>query len=268
MNTNSNLLIESLVEEAILGNNKAMEAVLKESQGFVYRLTLRMLWNPTDAEDATQEILIRIIQNIKKFKRESKFTTWVYRITINYLINEKKKVYNLEKSYSSIIKELETTSKKNEFEQNLEKAEMKIGCSYAMLLSLDKNHRVAFILHYVFELPGEDGAAILEITQANYRKRVSRAKEKLLGFMSARCNLINDAKVCKCPNVLAHLVEQNFITPHDTKKLRTEFGNKITDKKILENLDSMERLAFIYKKNANSSSSKRLHPKIKSLLSN
>jgi RNA polymerase sigma factor (sigma-70 family) len=265
MQTNS-IDIENLVDSAISGNSSALESVLKEAQGFIYRLTLRMLWNPTDAEDATQEVLIRIMQNIKKFKRESKFTTWVYRITVNYLINEKKKVYNLEKSYSSIIKELEAAPKKNEFEENLEREEMRIGCSYAMLLSLDKNHRVAFILHYVFELPGEDGAAILEITQANYRKRVSRAKEKLLEFMSARCNLINDSKVCRCPNVLAHLVEQNFITPQDTKKLKTEFGNKITDKKILENLDSMERLAFIYKENANSSNSKRLHPKIKSLL--
>lgn len=256
--------IENLLEDAIAGKPSALEKILKEAQGFVYRLTLRMLWNPTDAEDATQEILIRITKNLKKFKRESKFTTWVYRITVNYLLTEKKKKYKLEESYSKIIKKLETTSIKNDYEVNLQKEELKIGCSYAMLLSLDKNHRIAFILHYIFELSGEEGSQILETTPANYRKRVSRAKEKLLGFMSARCNLINKLKVCKCPNVLTHLVENNFITQEDTRKLRKEFGTKLIDTKILENLNTLERLAFIYKENSNLSP--KLRPKIKSFL--
>lgn len=174
MQTNS-IEIENLLDDAMTGNVSALEKLLKEAQRFVYRLTLRMLWNPTDAEDATQEILIRIIKNLKKFKKESKFTTWVYRITVNYLLTEKQKKYKLEQSYSKIIKKLETTSIKNDYEVNLQKEELKIGCSYAMLLSLDKNHRIAFILHYIFELSGEEGSLILEITPANYRKRVSRA---------------------------------------------------------------------------------------------
>jgi|JI9StandDraft_2_1071091.scaffolds.fasta_scaffold38736_2 RNA polymerase sigma factor (sigma-70 family) len=265
MQTNS-IEIENLLDDAMTGNVSALEKLLKEAQRFVYRLTLRMLWNPTDAEDATQEILIRIIKNLKKFKKESKFTTWVYRITVNYLLTEKQKKYKLEQSYSKIIKKLETTSIKNDYEVNLQKEELKIGCSYAMLLSLDKNHRIAFILHYIFELSGEEGSLILEITPANYRKRVSRAKEKLLAFMSERCNLINDSKLCKCPNMLTHLVEKNFISREDTRKLRKEFGSQSVDHKILENLDTLERLAFIYKENANSSSAKKLHPKIKSFL--
>lgn len=82
--------------------------------------------------------------------------------------------------------------------------------------------------------------------------------------MSARCNLINKLKVCKCPNVLTHLVENNFITQEDTRKLRKEFGTKLIDTKILENLNTLERLAFIYK--ANSNLFPKLRPKIKSFL--
>ena len=51
--------INQLLEKAVEGNQPALESILKEVQDFIYKLSLRMLWNPVDAEDATQEILIR-----------------------------------------------------------------------------------------------------------------------------------------------------------------------------------------------------------------
>ncbi|HMV43813.1 MAG TPA: RNA polymerase sigma factor [Leptospiraceae bacterium] len=258
--------IHQLLEKAVKGNQPALESILKEVQDFIYKLSLRMLWNPVDAEDATQEILIRILQNLKTFKYESKFSTWVYRVTVNFLINQKKKTYALEENYKGMIRKLEKANSQIELEKKQDTEGLKLGCTYAMLLSLDRNYRIAFILHYVFELKGEEAAEILQISEVNYRKRVSRAKEKLLSFMTSRCNFINDSLTCKCPNVLTHLVSQNFITSQDTKKLKSTYGSKITDKEILRNYDSMERLAILYKENSNWRSSSILNRKLKKLV--
>ena len=75
------------VSPAQTGDRAALEKVVGEIQDQVYRLAVQMLWHPEDAEDATQEILIRIITRLGSFKGESAFTTWVYRVACNYLLN-------------------------------------------------------------------------------------------------------------------------------------------------------------------------------------
>ncbi len=65
-------------------------AVLEQIQNPVYGLALRMLWHPEDARDATQEILLRILQSLESFRGDSSFMTWVYRVAANHLRNFRK----------------------------------------------------------------------------------------------------------------------------------------------------------------------------------
>ena len=65
--------LEVLVERAKAGDGAALEAVVRAIQDRVYNLAIRMLWHPADAEDATQEILIRVITNLGSFRGESAF---------------------------------------------------------------------------------------------------------------------------------------------------------------------------------------------------
>ena len=83
--------LEILVEKANAGNKKALEAVIVAIKDFVYNLSLKMLLYPVDAEDATQEILIKIITHLSTYQNKSKFTTWVYRVSTNYLLTYKGK---------------------------------------------------------------------------------------------------------------------------------------------------------------------------------
>src|SRR5262245_17892330 len=76
--------INLLINQACGGNKRALEEIINGIQGYVYRLALRMLGLPADAEDATQEILIQVITNLASFRNESAFTTWVYRIAANH----------------------------------------------------------------------------------------------------------------------------------------------------------------------------------------
>src|SRR5438046_3157921 len=82
---------EELISQARGGDRKALDALLREMKDLVYNLGIRMLGNPADAEDATQEILIRLVTGLDSFRGESSFRTWVYRVASNHLLTTRKR---------------------------------------------------------------------------------------------------------------------------------------------------------------------------------
>ncbi len=82
--------------------------------------------------------------------------------------------------------------------------EVKIGCTLGMLLCLEREERIAYILGEVFEVSGEEGSAILSISAATFRKRLSRARMRLHTFMEHTCGLVNPAAPCRCTQQAAY----------------------------------------------------------------
>ena len=82
--------LEAQVKQAQNGDREALERIIKAIQGRIYGVALRMLWHPEDAQDATQEILIRIITHLGTFGGKSSFMTWVYRVAVNVLLTIRK----------------------------------------------------------------------------------------------------------------------------------------------------------------------------------
>ena len=82
--------VEDLARQAVEGDRHALEQVVTNLQRDVYGLAIRMLWNREDAEDATQEILVRVVTRLAQFDFRSRLRTWVYRIAVNYVIDVKK----------------------------------------------------------------------------------------------------------------------------------------------------------------------------------
>ncbi len=82
--------LEFCVGLAKEGDQAALEAVVRGIQDRVYGLALRMLWHPADAEDASQEILIKVLTHLSDFRHDSAFLTWVYRIACNHLLTRRK----------------------------------------------------------------------------------------------------------------------------------------------------------------------------------
>ena len=78
---------EKLITEAISGNKKSLETLVKRYQDYIYNISLKLFLNPDDALDATQEVLIKVVTRLKTFKGESKFQTWLYRIAVNHFLN-------------------------------------------------------------------------------------------------------------------------------------------------------------------------------------
>ena len=82
--------LEDLARRALDGDRDAVEHLVTALRGDVYGLALRMLWNREDAEDATQEILVRAVTRLSQFDFRSRLKTWVYRTAVNYILDVKK----------------------------------------------------------------------------------------------------------------------------------------------------------------------------------
>lgn len=83
-------LDEELVAQAQAGDKDALERLVRRHQPWVFNIAIRMMWRRDLAEDATQEILIKIVTKLSTFRGESQFRTWLYRIAVNHLLNVRK----------------------------------------------------------------------------------------------------------------------------------------------------------------------------------
>ncbi len=85
MSKSTNEELMALIEKAVAGDKKSLETVLSSVQELVFNLSLRMLGTFPDAEDASQDILIKVMTHLSSYKGESAFSTWVFRIAANHL---------------------------------------------------------------------------------------------------------------------------------------------------------------------------------------
>ncbi len=201
MSTNSD---ESrLVARAVDGDKAALEEVIRLLQDPLYRLALRMVWRPADAEDATKEILIRVVTRLASWRGEAKLLTWAYRIGVNYLLNlrrqtpQEAKQVSLEEFRDDLADGLADADYRGP-EATLLAEEVRLSCTQAMLQCLERGERIAFVLSDVFELSSADAAWILETSPAAYRKRLERARHRIRAFMESTCGLVNPEAFCRC----------------------------------------------------------------------
>jgi RNA polymerase sigma factor (sigma-70 family) len=194
--------LEDIARQALEGDREALDAVVRALQGDVYGLSLRMLWNREDAEDATQEILIRVVTHLSQFSFKSRLKTWAYRVAVNYILDARKSaIERLHLSFERFAEDLEgglQDGSAADSEQSLLIEEVKVGCSLAMLQCLDRPHRAAYVLGDVMELSGPEAAEVLEISPALFRKRLQHAREAVLAFTKSHCGLVSDSAPCRC----------------------------------------------------------------------
>jgi len=207
-----------LVEQARAGSQHALEALIKQIQNPVYNLALRMLQLPADAEDATQEILIRVITHLSEFRQESAFSTWVYRIATNYLLTTRKRRAEQQNlSFQSLGERLDQSLARGEaripdgYEQQLLIDEVRYHCTLGMLLCLDRVHRIAFLLGELFEVSGEEGAYIMQTTPATFRKR--RARGEIRAFVQQTCGIVNPNAPCRCVKHVGNEIRAGILRP-------------------------------------------------------
>jgi RNA polymerase sigma factor (sigma-70 family) len=235
-----------LIENAVNGDKQSLERIIRFLQSDIYNLAVRFLWSPQDAQDATQEILIKIITHLSTFKGQSSLKTWSYRIATNYLINAKKSMaeynsYSLD-DFSLYIKSGLDQTEYNQPDKDLLALEVKLSCSTGLLLCLTREQRIAYLLGEVFEVDSSEGAFITETTAANFRKRLSLAREKIRSFMQGHCGLVNPNNPCCCNKRIVNGLESKRINPN-----QLNFADKFSDKDVMVQVEELISVATLYK---------------------
>jgi RNA polymerase sigma factor (sigma-70 family) len=257
---------ESLViDKAVNGDKQSLEKIIRFLQGDLYNLSVRFLWNPQDAQDATQEILIKIITHLSTFKGGSSLKTWSYRIASNYLINTKKSIserntFSLDE-FSSYIKSGLDQTEYNQPDKDLLALEVKLSCSTGLLLCLSREQRIAYLLGEVFEVDSNEGAFITETSSENFRKRLSLAREKIRKFMQGHCGLVNAENPCRCNKRINNGLESKRINPK-----RLNFADKFSEQEVVKQVEELITVATLYKTQPIYETPKQIVNDIKQLL--
>lgn len=238
---------EMLVSRAVEGDQEALEQLLTEVQDLVFNLSLRMLGTIQDAEDASQEILIRVMTNLASFRGESAFSTWVFRIAVNHLKNYRKSMFarqplSFEYYGEDIVsgKEKDIPDLTMGVDRNLLEQELKLSCTNVMLQCLDADSRCIYILGTMFRVDSRLAAEILDLSPEAYRQRLSRIRKKMAGFLEEYCGLSGKG-VCSCGKRVSYAIASHRVNPekpeYTSLKENTEF--LLECKTAMEEIDDL-----------------------------
>jgi len=219
---------QELVRLAKEGSGDALEELTARHQAWIYNLALRMLHHREDAKDATQEVLIKLFTRLSAFAERSSFRTWLYRIAINHFLSMKRGRAELaEISFAQYGRNLDNTPDAElpdpravPADVQLLVAETRIGCTAGMLLCLDREQRLAFILGSIFGVSDAVGAELLELSRDNFRQRLARARRDLQSFMEDKCGLVNTANPCRCAKKTRGFITAGHIDPNNLRFAR------------------------------------------------
>ncbi|MEM7183982.1 MAG: RNA polymerase sigma factor [Spirochaetota bacterium] len=242
-----------LVKEVLGGDKDALDKLIKLHQAFIYNVAWKMVHNPDDAHDLTQETLIKVITRLSQFNFQSSFRTWLYRIVMNEFLQTKRKkteeLFSSFEDHATRLHSIETTSLsvEEEFEMKELTKEMRIRCMSGMLMCLTREQRLVYIIGDFFGVNHKLGAEIFGISKENFRIKLHRSRKELHNYMHNNCGLINVQNSCRCSSKAKALKEKGLLNEKDmlfnisyTKQVRDyasqeyETVNELLDRKYIE----------------------------------
>jgi RNA polymerase sigma-70 factor (ECF subfamily) len=165
-------------------DERAFRELIDEHRDRVFNITYRMLGNRHEAEDVAQEVFISVFKTIDSFREESKFSTWLYRVTVNHCKN---RIKYLARRHDRDRDELdESTGHVNGYhhggpthaaepDRALASAQMEKLLQEA-IASLDDDHRVVVVLRDVEDLSIEEICEITGLPDGTVKSRLHRAR--------------------------------------------------------------------------------------------
>lgn len=182
-----------LIRRAGQGDQEAFRQLVETYQAPAYRLALRMCGGDAAlAEDAAQEAFLAAWRGLPRFRGDSRFSTWLYRLTTNAAIDWLRR----EKRHRGMddVTELELPDDGPGPQDQAEQAEAQQAVRRA-LSRLSEEHRQVLLLRYMQELDYAEIAAALEISEGTVKSRISRAKMRLRELLDGSGNLFDGGAV-------------------------------------------------------------------------
>ena len=223
------ITLEDLATRAVAGEAAALRMVCERIQGPVYRLALRMLGHASDAEDATQEIVIKAITRLGAFEGRSALMTWIYTIAVRHLLRVKARARETATSVEALAAKLDAgmaaqVAQLSLVEKPVLERELQLECTHGMFLVLSRPERIAYILAEVLGASDRIGAEICEIEPAAFRQRLARARAQMRPLLAERCGLADPNNPCRCERQAPVAFAAKLIDPQRLRyaKLATE----------------------------------------------
>lgn len=173
------------ITKIVAGDTKAFAVLVERYKDLVFTLALRMLKNREEAEEVAQDTFIKVFKSLSKFKGDSKFSTWIYRITYNSCLDVLKK-YKQEYPMVAIdeFTERQVANLDNAFDALAEKEQRQTidDC----LQRLPKEDSFLLTLYYFEEQSLDEIAKIVGLTANNVKVKLFRGRKKLASLLKEK----------------------------------------------------------------------------------
>ena len=179
MTTNND---QYIIEKIINGDTNAYSVLVDRYKDLVYTLALRMVKNREEAEEVSQDTFIKVYKSLDKFKGDSKFSTWIYKVAYNTCLDRIKK-YKKEQLSIQIDEFTERHLKTVETVLDTIEKEEKSKAIKQCLELLPSDDAFLLTLFYFEEQSLEEIANIIGLTANNVKVKLFRSRKKLATIM-------------------------------------------------------------------------------------
>lgn len=172
-----------LVEQCRAGDEEACEALVRQYQERVFALISRMTGDPDRVEDIAQEVFLKAFRSLKSFRGGSRFYTWLYRITVNTVLNTMRSQGRRQETSLDALGGLEVQA-----DADMEPAEVTARLELARRVreaidQLEEPYRVIIYLRELEDLSYEEIAEVVELPVGTVKSRLFRARQHLKGLL-------------------------------------------------------------------------------------
>lgn len=173
--------LSELIERCKAGDGLAFREVFRSHRGDVARLVQRMTGRPGDLEDLVQEVFLQVYRSIKDFRGQSRFSTWLYRVTVNVVLMQRRAAHSrpvlqeaTDDSFGADIRELP--------DDQVARGR-RVAAFYRLLDRMSDKKRAVFVLHELEGLSPVEVAQVVGAPVLTVRTRLFYARRELLAML-------------------------------------------------------------------------------------
>ena len=185
-----------LIKQAIRGDAYAFEQLMRRHESRMYSVALRMCGNREDAQDCVQDAMLRIYRALDRFKGQSSFSTWVYRITMNTCLDElRRRKVRASTSLDTLLESGWSPTDENDTPERHAIDTERKGALEKAIGSLPEDMRSAIVLREMQGLSYEEISDVLSVNVGTIKSRISRGREQLRQLITGQPELFGHDEV-------------------------------------------------------------------------
>jgi len=184
---------QELIAELREGSERAFASLVSLYERPIYNFVYRLVDDPADAPDVTQEVFLKVYRSIGEFRAESSLKTWIYRIAVNEALNLRRWFWRHRRGEVSLdarpegspaVADLLADPEETQYERVLRNEQ--IEAVQKALAQVKESFRTAVVMRDIQGLSYEEIAEILEISLGTVKSRILRGREELRRKLAVR----------------------------------------------------------------------------------